>query len=122
MSEITIVIFLSQENTPMFAEDSYQLQEGSPCIDTGDDNYAAISLYDLARGKRVCGLHVDRGAYEFDAEATNIYEIKNEEIRIKNDGSVYNLSGQMVNGKLSKGLTIVKQGSASAKWKKVIRK
>ena len=122
MSEITIVIFLSQENTPMFAEDSYQLQEGSPCIDTGDDNYAAISSHDLAARPRVIGSHIDRGAYEFDADATNIYEMKNEELRMKNDCSVYNLSGQMVNGKLSKVINIVKQGSASANGKKVIRK
>ena len=43
---------------------SYALGESSPCIDAGDDNYAAVNAYDLACGKRIQGVHVDMGAYE----------------------------------------------------------
>jgi len=122
-------IFLTQENTPMFAcvtdadgytdlgniEDAcYQLQKGSPCIDSGDDNYAAISPSDLAGCKRLVGTHIDRGAYEFDEDATSI----NEELRIKNEelneGAVYNLAGQRLQ-KMQKGFNIVDD-------KKILRK
>lgn len=109
-------IFLSQENTPKFAnvpdidgctelsnmEDvSYQLQKGSPCIDSGDDNYAAISLYDLAGQSRLKGTHIDRGAYEFDEEATSIY---NSQFIIHNN--IYNVSGQRLQ-KMQKGVNIL---------------
>ena len=43
---------------------SYTLAENSPCIDAGDDNYAAVSAYDLQCGKRIQGVRVDMGAYE----------------------------------------------------------
>ncbi len=43
---------------------SYKLTAGSPCIDAGDDNYAAVSTYDLACEKRIQGVRVDMGAYE----------------------------------------------------------
>lgn len=109
-------IFLSQENTPMFAnvpdidgytdlsniEDAcYQLQEGSPCIDTGDDNYAAISPYDLAGKNRLMGTHIDRGAYEFDEEATSI---THPHSTIHNN--IYNVSGLRLQ-KIQKGINIV---------------
>ena len=101
-------IFLSQENTPMFVnipsvdgytslseieEACYELQEESPCIDAGNDNFAAISSFDLAGKKRVFGTHVDIGAFEFDEDATGIG--KGEEVkRLK--GESYNLAGQRV--------------------------
>lgn len=43
---------------------SYALGANSPCIDAGDDNYAAVSAYDLACRKRIQGVRVDMGAYE----------------------------------------------------------
>ena len=109
-------IFLSQEKTPMFANvpdvdgytdldnierADYQLQKGSPCIDSGDDNYAAISPYDLAGRKRLVGTHIDRGAYEFDEEATSIH---NSQFIIHN--YIYNISGQRLQ-KMQKGVNIV---------------
>lgn len=109
-------IFLSQENTPIFAnvpdidgytdlsniEDAcYQLQEGSPCIDTGDDNYAAISPYDLAGKYRLMGTHIDRGAYEYDEEATSI---AHPHSAIHNN--IYNVSGLRLQ-KIQKGINIV---------------
>ena len=109
-------IFLSQEKTPMFANvpdvdgytdldnierADYQLQKGSPCIDSGDDNYAAISPYDLAGRKRLVGTHIDRGAYEFDEEATSIH---NSQFIIHN--YIYNVSGQRLQ-KMQKGVNIV---------------
>ena len=101
-------IFLSQENTPMFVnvpsvdgytslseieEACYELQEESPCIDAGNDNFAAISRFDLAGKNRLFGVHVDMGAFEFDEDATGIG--KGEEVkRLK--GESYNLAGQRV--------------------------
>ena len=118
MSEITIVIFLSQENTPMFAkvpevdgytdlsniEDAcYQLQEGSPCIDTGDDNYAAFSVYDLAGQSRLVGDHIDMGAYEFSEDATSINSLK---VLKDSKAVIYNIAGQRLQ-KMQKGVNIV---------------
>jgi arylsulfatase A-like enzyme len=97
-------IFLSQENTPLFAEGGYQLQEGSPCIDTGDDNYAAISLYDLAYGKRVSGIHIDRGAYEYIEDDANA--IKQTGDRRSAIYNIYNVAGQRINH-TRKGINIV---------------
>ncbi len=72
-------IFLSETLTPKFSSpatiagyspdadfstDSYTLTDGSPCIDAGDDNYAAVSAFDLNCHNRIEGLHVDMGAYE----------------------------------------------------------
>lgn len=113
-------IFLTQENTPMFTdapavdgytdlsnieEANYQLQQGSPCIDTGDDNYAAISPYDLAGGTRLAGTHIDRGAYEFKESATSVH---NPTSYIHNKGAVhiYNVSGRPLS-KMRKGINIV---------------
>lgn len=113
-------IFLTQENTPMFTdapavdgytdlsnieEANYQLQQGSPCIDTGDDNYAAISPYDLAGGTRLAGTHIDRGAYEFKESATSVH---NPTSHIHNKGAVhiYNVSGRPLS-KMRKGINIV---------------
>ncbi len=113
-------IFLTQENTPMFTdapavdgytdlsnieEAKYQLQQGSPCIDTGDDNYAAISPYDLAGGTRLAGTHIDRGAYEFKESATSVH---NPTSHIHNKGAVhiYNVSGRPLS-KMRKGINIV---------------
>ena len=101
-------IFLSQENTPMFVKISsvdgytslseieeacYELQNGSPCIDAGNDNFAAISSFDLAGKNRVCGTHIDMGAFEFDEDATSIGKGEKVE-RLK--GESYNLAGQRV--------------------------
>jgi len=111
-------IFLSQENTPMFAkvpevdgytdlsniEDAcYQLQEGSPCIDTGDDNYAALSVYDLAGQSRFAGDHIDMGAYEFSEDATSINDLK---ILKDSKAVIYNIAGQRLQ-KMQKGVNIV---------------
>ena len=80
---------------------SYQLLKGSPCIDTGDDNYAAISLYDLAGQSRLVGTHIDRGAYEFDEDATSIH---NSLPATRN--YIYNVGGLRLQ-KPQKGVNIV---------------
>ncbi|MDR1335619.1 MAG: sulfatase-like hydrolase/transferase [Tannerella sp.] len=46
---------------------SWQLADGSPCIDAGDAGYAAEIAFDLAGKTRVQGVRVDMGAYEFEA-------------------------------------------------------
>lgn len=43
---------------------SYRLADNSPCIDAGDDNYAAVAVRDLDMNDRIQGAHVDMGAYE----------------------------------------------------------
>ena len=106
-------ISLSEDDSPMFSspstamgyvsdatafEDiataSYQLLEGSSCIDAGDDNYAAINLYDLAHNNRIIGSHIDIGAYE--ANVAN--GIKNTACHIDSSGKgyrIYHLNGQL---------------------------
>ncbi len=64
----------SDESIAEIEQASYMLQTGSPCIDAGDDNYASVSMYDLAKQSRVIGLHVDMGAYEATT-ATNINKV-----------------------------------------------
>lgn len=111
-------IILSQENTPMFsnvptvdgytslddiASANYQLQKGSPCIDTGDDNYATLSTCDLAGHKRLSGTHVDRGAYEFSDASTVIRPTGSASTKAGN--AIYNISGQRLQN-IRKGITI----------------
>ena len=113
-------IFLSQENTPMFANvptvdgytslnniegADYQLLEGSPCIDTGNDSYGTISLSDLAGNTRLMGTHIDRGAYEFDENATGIRANEKPSF-IYNNNVIYNVAGQR-QSKMQKGVNIV---------------
>lgn len=112
-------IALSQDNTPMFvkipatdgytsldeiSQACYELQEGSSCIDTGDDNYAAISRFDLAGKNRVYGSHVDRGAFEFDGDATGIKSMNQEQK--KGNNIYYNVAGQRI-ARMQKGIIIV---------------
>ena len=82
----------------------YELQEGSSCIDTGDDNYAAISRFDLAGKNRVYGSHVDRGAFEFDGNATGIKSMNQEQK--KGNNIYYNVAGQRI-ARMQKGIIIV---------------
>lgn len=111
-------IILSQEITPLFsnlpavdgytslddiASANYQLQKGSPCIDTGDDNYATLSACDLAGHKRLSGTHVDRGAYEFYDASTVIRPTG--PARTKAGNAIYNISGQRLQNN-RKGITI----------------
>ncbi len=103
-------ISLSQQVTPMFVKEAaadgstdpvemvaagYELQEGSPCIDAGNDNYAAIGRHDLAGKNRVLGTHIDMGAFEFDLDATGIE--KGEKAK-RLEGEKYNLAGQRIAG------------------------
>ena len=52
---------------PQFVDDlsgDWRLQNGSPCINSGDDALAPIGPFDLAGNPRVRGQGIDRGAYE----------------------------------------------------------
>ncbi len=80
---------------------SYTLQAGSPCIDAGDDNYASVSIYDLARQSRVIGLHVDMGAYE-TPEATNINKVAAD---IANTRAIYSNGKVMIRQTMADGTT-----------------
>ena len=112
-------ISLSQQVTPMFVKEAaadgstdpvemvaagYELQEGSPCIDAGNDNYAAIGSHDLAGKNRVLGTHIDMGAFEFDLDATGI---EKDEKAKRLEGEKYNLAGQRIaGGQSSRGIVI----------------
>ncbi|MDR1122291.1 MAG: sulfatase-like hydrolase/transferase [Dysgonamonadaceae bacterium] len=90
---------------------SYQLAEGSRCIDAGNNNYAAEISLDLAGKNRVQGLQIDMGAYEFET-ATSIsgtvpgkgtisLQLKEGKIQIegakKNDNlMIYNINGMLI--------------------------
>ena len=57
---------LSEEVTPVFREDGYELTEESPCIDAGNTNLTSGLDYDLGMNRRLSGAQIDMGAYEFD--------------------------------------------------------
>ena len=119
-------IFLSQDITPMFvkfpaADGStspgeteaacFELAKGSPCIDAGDDNYAAISRHDLAGKNRLLGTHIDIGAFEFDADATGIAPLSDtpaKDVNVYKQGStIVNLAGQkLAPGRSHRGVVI----------------
>lgn len=77
-------IALSKTNNPRLS-DTYQLLEGSCCIDTGDDDYAAILTRDLAGNARIRGLHVDIGAYEADSETAIRKQTSDARLSCTND-------------------------------------
>ena len=81
--------------------------------DCGNDNYAAITPYDLAGCKRLVGIHIDRGAYEFQEDPTSIQKAK-VSIHDKEAILMYNIAGQRLK-KMQKGINIVND-------KKIFRK
>ncbi|WP_420572287.1 T9SS type A sorting domain-containing protein [Kordia sp.] len=54
----------------MTADDGLQLQNSSPCIDTGDN--AGVPLIDILSNDRIFNTTVDIGAYEFDSTTLNV--------------------------------------------------
>ena len=63
---------LGIDNCWLTDDDGLRLQNGSPCIDVG--NNATIYSTDIASNNRLVGSFVDMGAYETDATATSIVE------------------------------------------------
>lgn len=58
---------------PLFedrAGGDYRLREGSPCIDAGDNSFILPGSLDMDGRRRIQGLRVDIGAYEFPGEGT----------------------------------------------------
>jgi hypothetical protein len=49
---------------PLFVAGGYRLQEGSPCVDAGDDYVLTLLPVDLDGRPRRIGPHVDMGAFE----------------------------------------------------------
>lgn len=54
---------------------SYQLAEGSLCIDAGNANLIGNIEFDLAGSKRISGNQIDIGAYEFDSGTFNTNQL-----------------------------------------------
>ena len=53
------------DNIPGNEDDNLHLLEGSPCIDTGHNEYVPLPASDLDGNPRIANGTVDRGAYEF---------------------------------------------------------
>ncbi len=65
MSNVTMAACYTFD--PLFVDElagNYRLQSNSPCVNTGDNNYAALPT-DLDGNTRISGGIVDIGAYEF---------------------------------------------------------
>jgi hypothetical protein len=89
---------------------SYQLAEGSLCIDAGETSLAPNILFDLSGQSRVSGNQIDIGAYEFDVatsiaglsqEIGRIIRYKDGQIQITGTGKneslkIYNINGMLV--------------------------
>ncbi|MDR1809518.1 MAG: hypothetical protein LBR34_03825, partial [Prevotella sp.] len=61
-----------QDGINQIALASYRLDKGSPCIDAGDDSYAAGINLDLNGNPRIQGLRIDMGAYEYESSTSAI--------------------------------------------------
>jgi len=75
---------------PLFvnvAIDDYRLQPGSPCIDAGDPDYAALpNETDLNGNPRVVNGRIDMGAYEISASISVEVGISPDTINLKSQG------------------------------------
>lgn len=58
---------------PLFADGSFHLAAGSPCIDAGDNNapgLGTVNFVDFEGEPRIVGASVDMGAYEYQLQVT----------------------------------------------------
>lgn len=103
---------LAGTSDPIFAGiTDYRLQEGSPCIDTGNNTYFtdAATATDLAGNPRVYNTAIDLGAYEFQGVTAPVITITEQPVATTvTEGSIF--------GSLSVTASVSPEAALAYQW------